>query len=101
MRIFQTQGIAPLREGLSASAQLIIEEMAENGSLFLDEIIEATGLLPSAAEKGLRELVSRGWVYSDGFSGLEVYWFPSSEDRNTAHTDLGWMKPDAGTSHSP
>ena len=70
MRIFQTQGIAPSKEGLSASAQLIIEGMTAKGSLFLDEIIETTGLLPSAAEKGLGELVSRGWVYSDGFSGL-------------------------------
>lgn len=70
LRAWQAQGISPKREGLSASAKSIIEGMSESGSLFFDEIVERTGLLPTLAEKGLGELVARGWVYSDGFAGL-------------------------------
>lgn len=94
LRLFQTQGVAPEKEGLGASATLIIERMTENGPLFLDEIIETTGLLPSIAEKGLGELVARGWVYSDGFSGLRGLLVP--EQRRQKYRQYRFGLDEAG-----
>lgn len=70
LRIWQAQGISPEPKGLSTAAKSIAECMREKGPLFFDEIAETSGLLASVTEKGLAELVARGWVYSDGFSGL-------------------------------
>lgn len=94
LRVFQTLGSAPEKEGLSASANLIIERITENGALFFDEIIETTGLLPTVAEKGLGELVARGWIYSDGFSGLRGLLVP--EQRRQKYRQYRFGLDEAG-----
>ena len=44
--------------------------LRERGALFFDEIVNATRRLPADTEGGLRDLVARGLVAADGFSGL-------------------------------
>ncbi len=94
LRGWQSQGISPDHQGLSAAAKHIIECMTENGSLFFDEITEATGLLPSQAENALGELVARGWVYSDGFSGLRGLLVP--EQRRQKYRQYRFGLDEAG-----
>lgn len=94
LRVLQTQGSPPDKEGLSASAKTIIEQINNQGALFLDEIIEITRLLPTVAEKGLAELVARGVLYSDGFSGLRGLLVP--EQRRQKYRQYRFGLDEAG-----
>jgi len=89
LRVWQTQGNAPEHQGLSGSAKSIIDCMNDNGSLFFDELTEISGLLPTQAEKALAELVARGWVYSDGFSGLRGLLVPEQRRQKYRHYRFG------------
>lgn len=94
LRIWQTQGISPELKGLSAAARNLIDCMTVNGPLFFDEITEATGLLPSQAENALGELIARGWVYSDGFSGFRGLLVP--EQRRQKYRQYRFGLDEAG-----
>jgi ATP-dependent Lhr-like helicase len=94
LRVWQAQGTSPERDGLSAAAKTIIDCLNESGSLFFDEIAETTQLLPTMTEKGLGELVARGWVYSDGFSGLRGLLVP--EQRRQKYRQYRFGLDEAG-----
>ncbi len=55
---------------LSSSAEDIGELLRTRGAMFLADLLRESRLLPAHVEDGLGELVSRGVVTADGFSGL-------------------------------
>src|SRR5262249_29279218 len=52
---------------LSPRAEMVAEAIRAHGASFFDEMIGATGLLPSQLEEALAELVALGLVNSDSF----------------------------------
>jgi ATP-dependent helicase Lhr and Lhr-like helicase len=66
---------------LSPRAQMVAEAIGGHGASFFDEMIGATGLLPSQLEEALAELVAFGVVNSDSFAGLRALLVPSGERR--------------------
>jgi ATP-dependent helicase Lhr and Lhr-like helicase len=66
---------------LSPRAQMVAEAIRAHGASFFDELIGATGLLPSRLEEALAELVALGVVNSDSFAGLRALLVPSGERR--------------------
>jgi ATP-dependent Lhr-like helicase len=66
---------------LSPRAQMVAEAIRAHGASFFDELIGATGLLPSQLEEALAELVALGLVNSDSFAGLRALLVPSGERR--------------------
>ena len=57
---------------LSSLAHKVEDDLQKNGASFFQEIQERNGLLKSQLEDGLAELVARGLVTSDSFSGLRT-----------------------------
>jgi len=66
---------------LSRAARDVLEVLRRDGASFLGEVARATGLLPSAAEEALWELVARGLVTGDGFAGLRTLLTPDEKRR--------------------
>ena len=58
------------RESLSSPAQEVVELLEQRGAMFASDIAAATQMLESQLEDVLGELVARGFVTADGFSGL-------------------------------
>ncbi len=56
--------------GLSSIATHVFEILQANGSLFFDEILEMSRLLPSQLEQALSELVDAGLIVCDSFQAL-------------------------------
>jgi ATP-dependent Lhr-like helicase len=65
----------------SARAQVVADCIREQGALFFDELVEATGLMRLQVEEALAELVALGLVNSDSFSGLRALLMPSDQRR--------------------
>ena len=61
---------------VSAQARSVREALKNRGALFFNELVAATGLLPTLVERGLAELVSAGLVTADSFSGLRALLAP-------------------------
>jgi ATP-dependent helicase Lhr and Lhr-like helicase len=61
---------------VSAEARSVSEALKNRGALFFNELVAATGLLPTLVERGLAELVSAGLVTADSFSGLRALLAP-------------------------
>ncbi|HZC79515.1 MAG TPA: hypothetical protein VE258_17295, partial [Ktedonobacterales bacterium] len=61
---------------VSAEARSVREALKSRGALFFNELVAATGLLPTLVERGLAELVSAGLVTADSFSGLRALLAP-------------------------
>ena len=57
-------------ENLSSSAEDLAALLQTRGAMFLTDLLRESRLLPAHLEDGLGELVSRGKVTADGFSGL-------------------------------
>jgi ATP-dependent Lhr-like helicase len=66
---------------LTPRAQMVADAIRGHGASFFDELIGATGLLPSQLEEALAELVALGMVNSDSFAGLRALLVPSGERR--------------------
>tara|TARA_R110002111_G_scaffold257026_1_gene324897 strand:- start:24922 stop:29511 length:4590 start_codon:yes stop_codon:yes gene_type:complete len=64
---------------LSSPAVEIQELLTQQGALFATDLISATESLPSQVADSLGELISRGLVTSDSFSGMRQF----TEDRST------------------
>jgi len=62
----------PAHLPLSHSARAVLEALGERGASFFGDLVNATGLLRTEAEKGLGELVAWGLVTSDSFAGLRA-----------------------------
>jgi len=66
---------------LSRAARDVLEVLRREGASFLGDVAHATGLLPTAAEEALWELVARGMVTGDGFAGLRTLLTPDEKRR--------------------
>lgn len=88
-RYWQLQAVEPSLDRLSSSATMVLEGLTSAGPQFFDEIIERCGLLPTQGEQALAELVTRGWVYSDGFAGLRALIVPEQRRQKYRNYDFG------------
>lgn len=64
---------------VSSRAQKAADCIQERGALFFDELMDASGLLQTELEDALAELVARGRVSCDSYSGLRALLVPASK----------------------
>jgi ATP-dependent Lhr-like helicase len=64
---------------LSTNTAAVYEYMKDHGASFFVDIVSGTDLLPSMVEEGLGELVFRGLVSADSFTGLRALITPPSK----------------------
>ncbi len=67
----------------SYDARLVLDLLASRGALFFEEIASHSSLLKTRVENALAELVAKGAVTSDGFTGLRALITPSSRRRRS------------------
>jgi len=70
---------------LSTNTQTVHEFLKEHGASFFVDILSGTELLPSMVEEALGELVFRGTVTADSFTGLRALLTPLSK---TTHREV-------------
>lgn len=70
-------------ETLSHKAAVVLRVVREQGASFFDQIVEKTNLMPSEAENALQELVAKGIMTSDGFTGLRALLVPAKYKTQT------------------
>jgi ATP-dependent Lhr-like helicase len=63
-------------EPRSGDAAAVLDMLRSSGASFFDDVVGATGLLPTRAENALGELVSSGLVTADGFTGMRALLAP-------------------------
>jgi ATP-dependent Lhr-like helicase len=66
---------------MSGAAERVVNTLRERGALFFIEIVQASGLLRVQVEEALGELVARGVVTADSFTGLRAVLTPQSRRR--------------------
>jgi ATP-dependent Lhr-like helicase len=73
--------ISPIDESIQPSSrgQAVLTCIREQGALFFDELVDATGLLRQHVEEALAELVALGLVSSDSFGGLRALLVPADQ----------------------
>ncbi len=69
---------------MSGAAERVVGALRERGALFFVEIVQASGLLRVQVEEALGELVARGLVTADSFTGLRAVLTPQSRRRGFA-----------------
>ena len=62
-----------------------MEVLESGGASFFNDIVRETRLLPTQVEQALGELVTRGYVTSDSFSGLRALLIPASKRPQLAY----------------
>jgi ATP-dependent Lhr-like helicase len=60
------------RDSLSPEGKAVHEKLRQRGASFFNDLVAATGQLPSVTERALAELVGAGLVTADGFAGLRA-----------------------------
>jgi ATP-dependent Lhr-like helicase len=83
-RWLAVSGSAPSDAPLTHDAERLLSVFERSGASFFDDLIAGSGLVRAQAENALGELVSRGLVGSDGFSGLRALLVPSSRRREAS-----------------
>jgi len=68
----------------STNTQTVYEFLKQHGASFFVDIVAGTGLLASMVEEALGELVFRGMVTADSFTGLRALLTPLSKTTNRA-----------------
>jgi ATP-dependent Lhr-like helicase len=66
---------------MSGAAERVVEALRERGASFFVEIVQASGLLRVQVAEALGELVARGLVTADSFTGLRAVLTPQSRRR--------------------
>ena len=77
----------PARENgtnLSTNTQTVYDYLKEHGASFFVDIVSSTNLLPSMVEEALGELVFRGLITADSFTGLRALLTPLSKTTSRA-----------------
>ncbi|HEX5704568.1 MAG TPA: DEAD/DEAH box helicase [Pyrinomonadaceae bacterium] len=77
----------PARENgtnLSTNTQTVYDYLKEHGASFFVDIVSGTNLLPSMVEEALGELVFRGLLTADSFTGLRALLTPLSKTTSRA-----------------
>jgi ATP-dependent Lhr-like helicase len=67
--------------GMSGAAERVAQALRERGALFFIELVQSSGLLRVQVEEALGELVARGLVTADSFTGLRAVLTPQSRRR--------------------
>jgi ATP-dependent Lhr-like helicase len=67
------------RSQLSTNTAIVYDYLKEHGASFFNDIVAGTDLLASMVEEGLGELVFRGLVTADSFTGLRALITPLSK----------------------
>lgn len=67
---------------ISATADSLLEVLAERGASFYDELFDACGLLPVHFEEVLAELIAVGLITCDSFNGFRGLLIPQSRRRS-------------------
>ena len=82
-----TRAFPPRENGaqLSTNTETVHEYLKEHGASFFVDILSGTELLPSMVEEALGELVFRGMVTADSFTGLRALLTPLSK---TTHREI-------------
>jgi ATP-dependent Lhr-like helicase len=62
----------------SAGARAVLDRLGRRGASFFDDLAAGAGLLGAQAEEALGELVARGLVTADGYTGLRALLTPSA-----------------------
>jgi len=70
---------------LSTNTAAVYEYMKDHGASFFVDLVAGTNLLPSMVEEGLGELVFRGLVSADSYTGLRALITPLSK---TTHREI-------------
>src|SRR5262249_8708522 len=70
------------RTQLSTNTETVYEYLHTHGASFFLDIVNGTNLLPSMTEAALAELVFRGLVSADSFTGLRALLTPLSKTTN-------------------
>jgi ATP-dependent Lhr-like helicase len=83
----------PADAPLSHDAERLRDALERSGASFFDDLVTGSGLVRAQAESALGELVSRGLVGSDGFSGLRALLVPSSRRREASPWRRHAQKP--------
>ena len=65
-------------DALGSRARKVLDYLAGNGASFFDEIADGTRLLATELETALAELVGRGRIHCDSYSGLRALLVPAS-----------------------
>src|SRR5439155_19597633 len=81
-----TSAFPPRENGaqLSTNTQTVYEYLKEHGASFFVDIVSGTDLLASMVEEALGELVFRGMVTADSFTGLRALLTPLSKTTHRA-----------------
>jgi ATP-dependent Lhr-like helicase len=81
-----TAAFPPRENGsqLSTNTQTVYEFLKEHGASFFVDIVSGTDLLASMVEEALGELVFRGMVTADSFTGLRALLTPLSKTTHRA-----------------
>jgi ATP-dependent Lhr-like helicase len=77
----------PTRENgnhFSTNTQTVYDYLKEHGASFFVDIVSGTNLLPSMVEEALGELVFRGLITADSFTGLRALLTPLSKTTSRA-----------------
>jgi ATP-dependent Lhr-like helicase len=77
--VTETNGNVP-----SHAAEKVRQALVSAGASFFEDLVRRSGLLKTEVESALGELVSRGLVTSDSFSGLRALLVPESRRRSAA-----------------
>src|SRR5690606_20297339 len=72
---------APDLTELGAPARALHDLLASRGALFAQELARASGLDAETLERGLAELVARGFVTCDSFAGLRTLVFSAARKK--------------------
>ena len=67
--------------GMSGAAERVVTALRERGASFFIELVQTSGLLRVQVEEALGELVARGLVTADSFTGLRAVLTPQSRRR--------------------
>ena len=70
---------------LATNTETVHQYLKENGASFFVDIVSGTNLLPSMVEEALGELVFRGLISADSFTGLRALLTPISK---TTHREV-------------
>src|SRR4029434_10958839 len=70
--------VVPMEE-LGKEAQEVLKQLEQRGALFYHDLTKHCDLLPSQVEQGLAELVAKGRISADGFTGLRALLVPTGK----------------------
>jgi ATP-dependent Lhr-like helicase len=81
LALWRSLGSFEPASAMSGAAERVVTALRERGALFFVEIVQTSGLLRVQVEEALGELVARGLVTADSFSGLRAVLTPQSRRR--------------------